>query len=289
MKTAVSRWLATICLLGLIVIFAQHYSAQEYGDDGVLRLWFFDVGQGDAIMIDTPQHQQILVDGGPSEVVLSRLAKALPLSDKELDLLIITHNHSDHLTGVNAILQHYKVNQIWLTGAIHTTETFRRTLQIINDQHIPTKTVRAGEMVSYGDLSGIIIYPLEDLTGQAPEDQNTASIVSYWQYGQISWLLTGDLPAAQEGELLQRGLVKQATILKVAHQGSKNSSAEEFLRAVRPEVSVIFAGKNNQFGHPHQTTLEHLRQIGTKIFRTDQDRTILVSVWPESYQVKTHQ
>jgi len=289
MRQSINRWLGLLSVLALIVIFAQHYTAEEHSRDGDLRLWFFDVGQGDGMLIDTPQHQQILIDGGPSEVILSRLSRALPLNDKEIDLLIITHNHSDHLTGVNAVLQHYQVDQIWLSGAVHTTDTFRQTLKLISDRHISTKTVKAGERIAFGDLSGIVTHPLEDLTGQAPEDQNTASIVSYWQYGQISWLLTGDLPAAQEGKLLQKGLVKRATILKVAHQGSKNSSTEEFLRAVRPEVSVIFAGKDNQFGHPHQVVLDRLRQIGAKVLRTDQDGTILFSIWPDRYEVKTHQ
>jgi len=289
MRSSLGRWLGLLCLLTAIVFLAQHYSAGERNREGDLRLWFFDVGQGDSILIDTPQHQQVLIDGGPSEVVLSRLARALPLGDKDINLLIITHNHSDHLTGVDAVLQHYKVDQVWLSGAIHTTEIFQQTLKDISDRHIPTKAVHAGETISFGDLSGIVIHPLEDMTGQAPEDQNSASIVTYWQYGQITWMLTGDLPADQEKMLLSRHLIKPTTILKVAHQGSKNSSGQEFLQAVRPKVAVIFAGRNNQFGHPHQVVLDRLRQIGANTLRTDQDGTILLSIWPDHYEIKTHQ
>lgn len=277
----------TLGLLALIVFAASFLAEEERDRTNDLRLWFFNVGQGDSILIDTPDHRQVLLDGGPDETVLTRLNQALPLTDKEIDLVILTHNHSDHLTGLNAVLRHYRVGKIWLNGAIHTTDTYRTFLELIKEKSIPTEVVAAGERINLDNLSGIVLYPLTDQTGVRPDDQNTLSVVTFWQYGRTTFLLTGDAGINQEKELLDRGLLRPVDILKVGHQGSKTSSSSEFLKKIEPKVAVIFAGKGNQFGHPHREVTERLKQYGAKILRTDQDGTIRFSIWPDRYSYQT--
>lgn len=277
----------TLGLLALIVFAASFLAEEERGRANDLRLWFFDIGQGDSILIDTPDQRQILIDGGPDETVLTRLNQALPVTDKEIDLVILTHNHSDHLTGVNAVLRHYRVGKIWISGAIHTTDTYRRFLELIKERSIPTEVAATGARVDFGSLSGLVLYPLTEQTGVRPDDQNALSVVTFWQYGRITFLLTGDAGVAQEKELLSRGLLRPVDILKVGHQGSKTSSSQEFIETIKPKIAVIFAGKENQFGHPHAEVVERLKQSGAKILRTDQDGTIRFSIWPDRYSYQT--
>jgi competence protein ComEC len=273
--------------LTTIVFGANQFSAQEQPRGNELHLWFFDIGQGDSILIDTPTHQQILIDGGPDQTVLQRLGQALPLTDKEINLVIVTHNHSDHLAGINSVLEHYKVDKIWVSGAIHTTDTYRKFLELIKDKQIPTETVTAGKTVQFGDLAGIAIFPLEDKTGQMPDNQHDANVVTFWQYGQETFLLTGDAEAAHEQEMLAKGIVRPAKILKVGHHGSYTSTSQAFLDAVKPQIAVISVGQHNKFGHPHQVTLDRLTKNHIPILRTDHDGTIRFSIWPDHYLSKT--
>jgi len=285
MRSAFNRFLLIALVLAGIVFLTNSY--QGYSDQGTgLKLWFFDVGQGDAVMMETPDGHQVMVDGGPDSSILRSLSRAMPLSDKTIDLLIITHNHSDHITGVIEILKHYEVGQIWVTGAIHTTDTYQRLLTMINDKNIKTKAVQAGESYEADGLKGIVIHPLESVVGQSPDNQNAISLVTFWQYGSTTVLLPGDLEAAQEQALLKKGLLKPTTILKVGHQGSKTSSSESFLNAIQPKVAVIMVGPNS-YGHPHQVALDNLQKIGAKILRTDRDKTIRFDISESDYSYKT--
>ncbi len=273
-------------VLAALTLFGVGFQAQESGD-GSLKLWVLDVGQGDAILIDTPDHYQILIDGGPNEAVLAQLAKALPATDKELDLVISTHNDADHLAGLNEVLRHYKVDKIWVTGAVHPTNTYRTFLALISKMQIPTETVLAGKTLEIGGLKGIVISPFESLVGVTPTRSNAAGIVTYWQYNKITWLLTADVEQAQEQIMLQRGVVRPVEILKIAHHGSKTSSSQEFLAATSPEVAVISAGRNNQYGHPHPSVLERLSRFSGKILRTDELGPIQFSIFPDRYSYQS--
>lgn len=289
MKSPIIRVIAILLILGAIVLASSQFSAAERERDDSLRLWFLDVGQGDAILIDTPDQHQILIDGGPNSSVLSEISQALPLTDKEIDLVISTHNDADHLSGLNSVLEHYQVNQIWLTGAVHTTQTYQKFLSLIQAKKIPTTMIDGGETIEYGQLKGIAIWPLENWVGRTPSEQNAPGIVTYWQYGQETFLITGDIAAEQEIALVNRGVIRPVEILKVAHHGSKTSSSEVFLRAATPKVAVISVGKNNRYGHPVPLILERLAAFGIPILRTDQDGTILFSLWPDRYSYKVKQ
>jgi len=277
--------IAVLILLAAIVFGSQHYTAAERGDD--LRLWILDIGQGDSILIDTPDHHQILVDGGPDSKVLQRLSQALPLADKEIDLIISTHNDADHLSGLNDVIQHYTVGKIWLTGAIHTTQTYQKFINLIAEKHIPTEKILAGSTISFGLLQGIAISPFQSYDGVTPDQQNAAGIVTMWQYGNETFLLTADVEQAQEQEMVTRHVLRPVDILKVGHHGSKTSSTEAFLQATTPKIAVISVGRNNKYGHPTQLVLDRLRSFNTPVLRTDQNGTIRFSIWPDHYTYKT--
>lgn len=284
MRSAVVRLLLVIVLLGLIVIGAtsSQHAAVESRD--YLRAWFFDVGQGDSILLDTPDGQQILIDAGPDSSILRELSKALPLRDKDLDLVISTHNDADHLSGLNDVLRHYKVGKIWFTGAIHTSDTYRTFLELIRDKKIPVETVKAGNRVNFGLLNGIAISPFDNTVGVRPDKQNEVGIVTFWQFGNQTILLTGDIGEDQEQKLLLRNVLRPVDILKIGHHGSRTSSSEAFLKAVQPKIAVIQVGRKNRYGHPAQSTLDRLATLKIPVLRTDQSGTLRCDLTLQTFQ-----
>jgi competence protein ComEC len=274
MRNTIGKFVGVLLLLGLIVFAVNSYQAQSV--EGELKLHILDIGQGDAILIDTPERRQILTDGGRGTAVLSQLSQVLPLSDKDLDLVISTHNDADHLGGLNEVLKHYHVREVWVTGAIGTTKTYQTFQQLIAEQKIPVRKVKAGEVVRFGDLEGIVLYPLRSYDGVTPDNQNAASIVTYWQYGKRSFLLTGDAELPQEQELLGKRLLRPVDVLKISHHGSQTGTGEELLKAIAPKLAVISAGLNNQYGHPHPSVLGRLAKLKIPVLRTDQSGRITV-------------
>jgi len=287
MNKPLQQGLLAIVVLAAIVFGFSFYQASEQPSDH-LRLWFFDIGQGDSIMIDTPNHQQILVDGGPNSSILQQLGKALPLTDKEIDLVISTHNDADHLAGLNSVLEHYKVDKIWLTGAIHTTQTYQKFRQLIEEKNIPTEIVKAGAKIQFDSLSGVVISPFESYNGLLPDAQNASGIVTFWQYGAETILLTADVDSDQEAEMIDKNVLQPTTILKVAHHGSKTSTSEDFLRVVQPKIAVISVGRNNRYGHPTEETLARLNKFLIPTLRTDQRRTIRFDITENQFSYKTN-
>ncbi len=272
MRGTGGRFLGLLVLLGLIVFGVNSFNAETNSTN--LRLYFFDIGQGDTIFMDTPSHFQVLVDGGPNNEVVSELSKVMPIGDTTLDLVVVTHNHADHIGGLVDVLRHYDVAEIWISGAIHTTEGFQEMLELIRDRGVKVTVVTAGQTVAQDGLEGIALFPLTNQTGLSPENQHDSSLVTYWQYGTNSWLLTGDAETEHETQMLARGLIKPVTILKIGHHGSNTSTSEELLKAAQPKYAVISLGENNRYGHPHQVTLDKLATFGIPVLRTDQAGTI---------------
>ena len=246
-----------------------------------LEVVFFDVGQGDAIFIETPQRHQILIDGGPSSIILEKLSKEMPFWDRSIDLVILTHPERDHLAGLIEVLEKYKVENILWTGVIRDTAEFKEWQNLIKKEKAKIFIAKAGQRI-FSLASGVgnweikILYPFENLKDKEFKNSNNTSIVSKLNFNQISFLLTGDVYQSVERDLIGKYSGKlNANILKVAHHGSKTSTSEEFLKEVLPKIAVISVGKN-KYGHPHQEVLEKLEKFGIKIQRTDKDGNIKI-------------
>ena len=234
-----------------------------------LEVIFFDVGQGDAIFIKTPQGHQILIDGGPDSVILEKLGKELPFYDRAIDLVILSHPESDHLTGLLDVLRSYKVKNILWTGVIRDTGTFRKWQELIEKEKAEIFLAKAGQKITIGKTSFEILFPFENLENKSIKDSNNTSIILRLNLGESSFLFTGDIYKSAERELLSLAKQLDTDVLKVGHHGSKTSTAEEFIIVVSPEIAVISVGRNNSYGHPHQETLDTLEKYGIRIFRTD--------------------
>ncbi len=246
---------------------------------GGLRVHFIDVGQGDAILIQTPE-QNMLIDGGERGPAAVDYLQSQDVTG--LDLVIGTHPHSDHIGGLINVLQLIPVKEVIDPGAVHSTKTFEDYLTLIDEKEIKFTEGRAGMKRDLGGgVSMEILHPLS----LSFSELNNASIVACLIFGRISFLFTGDAEGAAEEEMLQRGCTLAGTILKVGHHGSKSSSTQDFLEAVKPEVAVIMCGEDNSYGCLHEETLSRLSRTGADLYRTDKQGTIIIETDGDTYRV----
>ncbi len=253
-----------------------------------LRVSFFDVGQGDSSFIETPDHRQILIDGGPDNSVLAKIGRALPFYDRTIDILIITHPDSDHLAGAVEIARNYDMGMILINGKECATKICAEFDKIVKEKNIKVVAARAGQKIDFGNnvkmdiLEPSVDSPLrkavEGETGVASvgakvaaskQDDNNLSIISLLSFGTDSFLFMGDAEDKEEIDLINSWPNLTADVLKIGHHGSKNSTNQLFLDHIKPKISVISVGAKNRYGHPTAEVLEKLKNIGSKIFRTD--------------------
>lgn len=255
-------------------------------NDGKLHVHFLDVGQGDAIFIETPSRTQILVDGGPDRRVLSQLSKVMPFFDRSIDAVVLTHGDADHITGLIDVLDRYKVGKVIETGVVCMTPQCR----LFGDAK---KRARENEIVYFGNIlktkDGVsidVLNPLSNMNGADISKRNNASVVLRLNYKNQSLLLTGDIEQTVERKLLLSKAPIDADFLKVPHHGSRTSSSEEFLNAVSPLAAFIEVGARNTYGHPTQEVLDRLEKMNIPYYRTDKNGRIDLVLDGENYSIK---
>ena len=239
-----------------------------------LRVYFLNVGQGDAIYIRTPYEQDILIDGGPDNSVLSELGKVMPFWDREIDVMILTHPHNDHVTGLVEVLRRFKVNQIYYTGALHTAPNYLAWLEEIKKQNLKLNIVQDFFEIKFSDdLKLQFLHPQKNLVNQSFKELNDSSIVNRLVYRDLAYLFVGDAEESVEQELLKmkndKKIELKSDVLKIGHHGSSSSSSENFLNEVNPQVAVIQSGLDNEFGHPRFKILKRLERLSIKVLRND--------------------
>lgn len=246
---------------------------QQTKPDWLLHVDFLDVGQGDAIFVQTHLGNQILIDGGPSDRVLAELGSVMPFYDRSLDLVILTHPDADHVSGLVDVLRRYQVEKVMLTGVSKDTEAYRQFAAVVESEHAELFPAQTGQRV-WLDQSTVfdVYYPN---TGVAEEKlaTNDTSVSGKLRFGQTSIVLTGDGSDKVERRLVSVGFDLNADLLKIGHHGSRFSSSLEFLQAVSPEYAVISVGENN-YGHPTEEALGRIRAVNAEILRTDEQGTI---------------
>ena len=235
-----------------------------------LEVIFFDIGQGDSIFIETPGNYQILIDGGPANVILEKLGKEMDFWDRRIDLIILTHPEHDHIAGLIEVLKRYEVENIVWTGILRDTAEYKEWIRLIEDEDSNIKIVQAGQKIITPNLFFQILHPLENLKGQDVKNTNNTSIINRLVFNNISFLFLGDAYKSVERKLVSDGVYLDSDILKVGHHGSKTSTSKELLESVNPCMAVISAGKDNRYGHPHEQVLEILNDYGIRVLRTDE-------------------
>ena len=230
-----------------------------------LEVSFFDVGQGDSIFIETPDGYQVLIDGGPSySKVLDELSREMPLNDEEIDLVVLSHPESDHMTGLLSVLENYKVDNILWTGIEKEGEKFETWKRMIEEEGANIYYANSSDKILIGETVLEIISPKESLKGKEFKESNDTAVVLKLQYKDSSFLFAGDISSKKEEELNNIDI----DVLKIAHHGSKYSTSEEFLKKTSPLISVIQVGKNS-YGHPTDEVLTRLDNFGIKVLRND--------------------
>ena len=252
-----------------------------------LEVSYLDVGQGDSTLIKTPYGQNVLIDGGSDNAVINMLGKELSWWDKNIDLMILSHPHDDHLNGLIDVINRYKVKKILYTGAIHTSPNYLKWLELVKDKKIPVVIVDKPQTINFGEDCGLnILYPRENLSGEVVADLNNSSIVAKLIYGKNKFLFVGDIEVEAEKELIEKNIDLQANVLKAGHHGSDTSTSQDFLERIDPKIVVIQVGVDNNFGHPSRRVLKRLERIGAEIFRNDLDGVIKITSDGENIYVK---
>ena len=232
---------------------------------------FIDVGQGDAILVEVGD-ADILVDGGPSGADVLAYLGGQDVPD--IDLLVATHPHADHIGGLDEVLGQYDVLEVWTNGATATTQAYQDFAAAVGAEGAVERDARRGDSTRFSGVALTVLHPTDSLSG----DTNTDSIVLRLSCGSVDVLLTGDATADSEASMVADASVElDADVLKVGHHGSKTSTSDAFLSAVTPTDAVISVGAGNTYGHPTQEALGRLAAHGATVHRTDLVSTVLLT------------
>ncbi|HEC64848.1 MAG TPA: MBL fold metallo-hydrolase [bacterium] len=267
------RTIVSVILASLIAIFSGIYS---FSQDKNLHIYFLDVGQGDSILIQTPDDVFMLIDGGPGDAVLSELNEILPVWKRNIDVVILTHPDADHVTGLVEVVRYYEVKEADFGKVEHNTNIYEEFLYQVEEKALQVSDLRDEDDFLLGCCVYVdILWPEENQNLERLDPVNNISISIRLTYKDFTAVLAGDAESATEKKIAKiRGL--DSDLLKIGHHGSNTSSEPVFLDAVEPEIAIISVGEDNRFGHPTLETLEKLKERNIKTYRTDLDGRIEV-------------
>lgn len=272
------------CVAGVYGVIAYYMAS---ADD--VTVAFLDVGQGDAILIMHGTHQ-ILIDGGANQtVLLEALGRVMPFWDRTIEVVIATHPDADHIDGLIGAFTHYTVKQFWHTAVERDDSSVFTALAAARaaEPGVEVFTPYAGSTIAITDFARLeVVYPIFAPTcATAPRcDANANSIATLVTVGATTFYMGGDLPSTVEDTLV---LDTPITVVKAGHHGARSSTSAAFLARTAPRDVIVSAGADNRYGHPHRDTLDRIAAHGARVFRTDQDGTIMYRCTPQVCHVAT--
>lgn len=235
------------------------------------ELYFLNVGQGDAELVRLQGGVDILIDGGPSNKVVSELGEALGARDRYIDLVVMTHPETDHYMGLIDVIKRYQIGALLVNGESGPQESFKSLIAVLEEKNIPVVVVGEGDIVTHAEDTIEILSPSKELVASA--EPNDGSIVMRLISNGKTALFTGDIGAEAESHL-QKYIIK-SDVLKVAHHGSRFSSTKPFIESVAPALAVVEVGKNS-YGHPTKDAMARIAEGGATLFRTDEDGMVKI-------------
>lgn len=256
--------------------------------NGKLLVVFCDVGQGDAIYIRTPRGADVLVDGGPDERVLNCLSRHMPFWDREIELAFLTHPQADHLNGLLAVLQRYKIDNFGIGIEGNESIGYKSLLDLLRKDNVKIFNPYLGQKISFNDeVSFNVLWPYSEwvtkqlgqgavLGAKTSTDLNIFSTVLLLKYKNFDCLLMGDADSTIQDEILEDNNILSVDVLKVPHHGSKTALLDSFLNTVKPKLAVISVGRNS-YGHPAGELVERLKAFGVMVLRTDEKNGVEVT------------
>lgn len=266
-------------LLGLLFISnALVWLAFASLPDGKLHVYIFDVGQGESILIRTPDGQNVLIDSGPDPIAASvQLGNRLPFWDRKIDVVMLTQPQSDHASGLLEIIKNYDVRNFVVSPMPPDSMYYQELNKIVLEKSLKAVIANSGQEIMLGrGIRLVVLHPPIRMLQGTSNDINNNNLVLKLSWDKVSFLFTADIEGEAESYLLQDRADVGCNVLKVAHHGSRTSTSDEFLAIARPGVAVISAGAQNRFGHPHRETLERLSAWvgGKNVYLTSKDGTV---------------
>lgn len=244
------------------------YSAAAPSGPG-LAVHFIDVGQGDSILAESGGHY-MLIDAGENDQANTVISYLQAEGVEKLDYVIGTHPHSDHIGGLDKVIDTFPVDRVFLPPVEHTTRTFEDVLDSIASKGLKITKPVPGDSYDLGSASFTILSPVKDYGS----DLNNWSVGIRLTYGDNSFVMCGDAESQAEEDIVNSGAVLKADVLKAGHHGSRTATSDAFLKKVSPSWVVIQCGEGNSYGHPHKETMEKLKKAGCQVLRTDEEGTI---------------
>lgn len=264
-------------------VFKENTNIEENIDGNVdtegelLKVSFLDVGQADSILINA-NNKYMLIDAGNNEDGEKLVMYLKSLGIEKFDYVVGTHAHEDHIGGMDNIIDSFDIGTFYMPDVITTTKTFEDVLDSLEKKNLNFDTPQIGSTFDLGKAKIETIY-----VGKDSKNLNNSSIILKLTYGNVSFLFTGDTESDVEKTLLNKDI--ESDVLKVAHHGSNTSSSNAFLKKVNPKYAIISVGTGNSYGHPKSVILDRLEKLGTKIYRTDELGTIIVTTDGEKIEV----
>ncbi len=235
----------------------------------LLKVNYIDVGQGDAIFIEFPDKTTMLIDAGESYAATTVIDYIESLGYTKIDYVVATHPHSDHIGGLQEVIENFEIGNIYMPKVASTSKTYENLLDTIADRGLTIKTAKAGlKIIDKDQLTVEVLSPIKDTYS----DLNNYSVVLKVIYGANSFLFMGDAEKEVEKELV---LDETIDVIKIGHHGSDTSSSEAFVEQVKPKVAIISVGEDNKYDHPVLEIVERWEEIGAYIFATKDDGTII--------------
>lgn len=276
-KLRLSLGHAVLALLAILVV-SIWWQVEKSLAPSQLEVIFLDVGQGDSTMLTTPDGTRLLIDSGPDPGIIKRKIQGRGIN--KIDMLLISHDHSDHIGGARKVLNTVAVGSLVYPKIIKGSKPCVSLLNFAKNKGVKCVPIENGDILRLGKCLEIDI-----LNADVAESNNEESAVVMVKYGKLSLLFTGDAGESTEQRLIHEREGIDADILKVGHHGSAASSTRDFLREVSPKVSIISVGKNNMYGLPARSTIGRLLAAGSKIYRTDRDGDVTIRSDGKTYQV----
>lgn len=264
--------LSEVIRLGTATIASKDHVAKAPGmktDGKELRVHFIDVGQADAIFIELPNKQTMLIDAGETGNGAEVVTYIKDKGYSTLDYVVATHPHADHIGGMTTVIEQLEINKFLMPKKEQTTKIFEKMIDALTSRSVDVYTAKAGVVIlEEGALRIEIVAPLTDNY----TDLNNYSAIVKLSYGEHSFLFTGDAETLSEKQISQN---IEADVLKVGHHGSDSSTSSEFLARVNPKFAVISVGEGNKYDHPSPSIISKLEKAGIEIYRTDKLGTIV--------------
>lgn len=265
--------------LSLILVFSLLPSSSTAAAKE-MKVHFINVGQGDSILIQSPNGKNMLVDGGSKSAGPAVVKFLKDKKVSKLDFVVATHPDADHIGGLIDVLKTFSVGNFVDSGQVHSTQTYLELLKLIDSKQIKYIVPKAGDKLALDTAVSTTVLN----AAEKGDDNNEASIVLQLKYIGMTFLLTGDADVKQEKEIMAKYNVR-ATVLKAGHHGSNTSSSSAFINAVKPKETILSYAKQNSYGHPHKDVVANLKKVGSKIYSTAEAGNITITTDGKKYAV----